>query len=179
VSRPDGEIVVLGLGNILLGDDAVGVHVVRQLTTDPSPDAARANIVDGGTLGLDLLPLVDEARALLLIDAVELGAPPGTVVVLRGEDLHARLDRATTAHQAGLGDLVAAARLIGTLPERTSLVAVQPASVAVGLELSAAVAEALPDAVRLAREEIAAMAAPGGLGAVQGEPASVGDHGVQ
>jgi hydrogenase maturation protease len=152
--------VVLGIGNVLLGDDGVGVHVARQLADDPSPEVEGVQIVDGGTLGLDLLPFVDEARALLLIDAVELGAPPGTVVLLRGKDVHARLDRATTAHQLGLGDLVAVARLKGTLPERTSLVAVQPASIDVGLELSQAVADALPEATRLAREEIAALAAP-------------------
>jgi hydrogenase maturation protease len=159
VSRPDGDVVVLGLGNILLGDDGTGVHVVRQLASNPSPEIAGARIVDGGTLGLELLPLIDDARALLLIDAVELGEPPGTVVLLRGDDLKGRYGPLASAHQAGLGDLVAAARLTGMLPDRTSLVAVQPASIDVGLELSAAVAAAVPEATHLAREEIASLAA--------------------
>jgi hydrogenase maturation protease len=159
VSRPDGDVVVLGLGNILLGDDGTGIHVIRRLASDPSPEIASARIVDGGTLGLDLLPLVDEARALLLIDAVELGQPPGTVVLLRGDDLKGRFGPLATAHQAGLGDLVATARLTGMLPDRTSLVAVQPGSIEVGLELSAAVAAAVPEAAHLAREEIASLAA--------------------
>jgi hydrogenase maturation protease len=159
VSRADGDTLVLGLGNILLQDDAIGVHVVRQLASGSPAEVPGVRIVDGGTLGLDLLPLVDDARALLLIDAVELGAPPGTVTILRGQEMHARLGGSISAHQVGLGDLVATARLMGALPEQTSLVAVQPASVDVGLELSPAVAAALPHAVRLALQEIAAMTA--------------------
>jgi hydrogenase maturation protease len=159
MSRPDGDVLVLGVGNVLLGDEGVGVHVVRRLAAEPSGDVSGARIVDGGTLGIELLPFVDDARALLLIDAVELGAPPGTVVLIRGEDLRARLGGLTSAHQVGLGDLVTVARLMGTLPQRTSLIGVQPAALDVGLELSAPVAAALPDALRLAREEIAAMAA--------------------
>jgi hydrogenase maturation protease len=159
VSRQDGEVLVLGVGNVLLSDDGIGVHAVRRLATDPSSETPQVRIVDGGTLGLELLPLVDDARALLLIDAVELGAPPGTVVLLRGEDLRDHLGGKMSAHQAGVGDLVAVARLLGKLPERTSLVGVQPAALDVGLELSPPVEAALADAIRLIREEVAALVA--------------------
>jgi hydrogenase maturation protease len=162
VSSPDGPVLVLGIGNILLGDEGVGVRAVEMLAASAghgTPMSHEVRIVDGGTLGLDLLPLVEEARALILVDAVDAGAEPGTVVVLRGPELIARLSGGVSVHQVGVGDLVAVARLRGTLPEPTTLVGVQPARVDVGIELSPPVAAALPKLVDAAMAEIAALAA--------------------
>jgi hydrogenase maturation protease len=160
MSRADGSVLVLGVGNILLGDEGVGVRLIEALAADSGERLpASAEIVDGGTLGLDLLPLVDDARAMLLIDAVDSGSEPGSIVLLRGDQLRAQVGGTLSAHQVGVGDLVAVARLRGTLPDRTSLLGIQPASMDVGLELSPLVARAIPAALRAAREEIAAMAA--------------------
>lgn len=158
MSQPDGAVLVLGIGNLLLRDEGVGVRVVQELESSETPLPAGTELVDGGTLGLDLLPLVDEARALVLVDAIDVGHPPGSVVVLRGSELTARLGGKISAHQEGVGDLVSVARLRGTLPERTSLVGIQPAVIEVGLDLSPPVAAALPELLRIVREEVASLA---------------------
>jgi hydrogenase maturation protease len=151
--------LVLGLGNVLLGDEGVGVRVLERLLDDRAAGLldAPAELVDGGTLGLELLPLLDDAESVVMIDAIDLGLRPGAVVVLRDAELTARLGGAISVHQLGVGDLLAVARLRGTMPARASLVGVQPERLEVGLELSDAVAAAVPEAARLARREIVAM----------------------
>jgi hydrogenase maturation protease len=151
--------LVLGLGNVLLGDEGIGVRVVERLVDDQADGRlpAGARLVDGGTLGLSLLPLLDDAEAVVMVDAVDLGLAPGSVVVLRDEELVARMGGAISVHQLGVGDLLAVARLRGTMPARASLVGVQPERMEIGLELSDAVAAAVPEAVRLASREITSM----------------------
>jgi hydrogenase maturation protease len=151
--RPRPRLLILGIGNILLRDEGLGVHLVRALAEDPGRLPDGTAFLDGGTLGLDLLPEIGEADALLLVDAVRLRDRPGAVRVIHGEEIHATLAGHISPHQIGLADLVAAARLLGCLPERVSLVAMQPADIEVGLELSAPVAAALPLAISIAREE--------------------------
>lgn len=149
-AAPD-PVVVLGIGNILLTDDGVGVHVVRALLAEDDPGLPPGTeLVEGGTGGLSLLPTVRDAGALVLVDAVDLNAEPGSVHVLTGDDLYSRLVR-LSVHQVGASDLLAAARLIGGLPERVVLVGVQTASLATDLRLSPAVAAALPTAVDAVR----------------------------
>ena len=85
----DGPAVVIGVGNVLLRDDGVGVRVVEALRSaarhDPTALPESTRLVDGGTLGVDLLSAVEGARSLVLIDAVDLDQPAGTVSVLRGD----------------------------------------------------------------------------------------------
>jgi hydrogenase maturation protease len=151
--RLDGPLVV-GVGNILLRDEGVGVAVVLAIGAGPKQELPPGTrIVDGGTLGLDLLPMIGAASALVLVDAVNLREPPGTVAVIRGDAIHATLAGHVSPHQVGIGDLIAAARLTGTLPPRVSLVAVQPGAIEIGLELTEAVAAAVPAASALVLEE--------------------------
>lgn len=151
--RPRTRLLILGIGNILLRDDGLGVHLVRALAEDPDRLPDGTAVLDGGTLGLDLLAEIGEADALLLVDAVRLRDRPGAVRVIHGNEIHATLAGHISPHQIGVADLVAAARLLGCLPERVSLVAMQPADIEVGLELSAPVAAALPLAIAIAQEE--------------------------
>jgi hydrogenase maturation protease len=127
--------LVLGLGNILLRDEGVGVRVVEELQGRYDfPD--EVVVLDGGTLGLDLLPYVEAADRLLVIDALDLGAKPGTVARLRDEEIPAFLSPKVSPHQMGLVDLLAAAHLSGALPEELVLWGVQPEAMNVGLDLS-------------------------------------------
>lgn len=109
-----GPAVVLGVGNVLLRDDGVGVHLVEELRRlaahDPLavPDGTR--LVDGGTLGLDLLRAVSGARSLLVLDAVDLGQEAGTVSVLRGEAILAPGGREDGATPGSVGEVLAVAR---------------------------------------------------------------------
>ncbi len=134
------ETLVLGLGNILLGDEGLGVRVVERLLEQYEfPEGVR--VMDGGTLGLDLLPYVEEASRLLVIDAVQAGKPPGTLVRMEGSEVPVFLDASKVSpHQEGLQDLLAVAMLKGYLPEEVILWGAQIESLGVGLELSEPVA---------------------------------------
>jgi hydrogenase maturation protease len=158
MSRETGPLVVLGIGNVLLRDDGVGVHVVRELERQVERGDSLlpwgTQLVDGGTLGLDLLPLIAGTRAVLLLDAALLGGAPGDITVLRGDALRARTGGARAVLPGGIDDLFAAARLADLLPAEVSLVGVEPGEIAAGLDLSAAVRSALPAAVAAAIGEL-------------------------
>lgn len=152
-----GPLVVIGVGNILLRDDAVGVRVVDQLRLlaehDPSALPTGTRLVDGGTLGLDLLRTVRDASGLVLVDAMALGERDGSVTVRWGDAVvaiggHGRRDTNS------IGELLAIARLMGWLPEPVALVGVEAAEIDFGVELSAPVAAAVPAAMAAVRDAL-------------------------
>ncbi len=149
------RVLVLGLGNVLLTDDGVGIHVIRTLErtlrgrSRPPP----VRLCDGGTLGLNLLFELDSVDALIAVDAMDLGAAPGTVRTLDQAALDARLcGKRGSVHELALADLLAAAELTGRRPARRALVAIQPGSTDWGLEPTAPVAAAIPAACGLIQE---------------------------
>jgi hydrogenase maturation protease len=163
VTSADGPILVLGIGNVLLGDDGIGVHVVGALERLAARGGvalpSNARLVDGGTIGLGLLPLVSGARAVVLVDAVDIGRAPGAVEVLDGEALGGVTPRVTAPLPVGVADIVAAARLTDTAPEAIVLVGVQPGAIAPGIELSAPVRAAVPAAVEAVLDAITRLSA--------------------
>ncbi|MDE2093256.1 MAG: hydrogenase maturation protease [Burkholderiales bacterium] len=139
----DDAVLVLGLGNRLLGDDAAGPLAVDALAAAAGARFARYR--DGGTIGLSLLPQIEDAAAFIAVDAALFGATPGTVRVFEGAAMDDQLGgRKRSAHEVALADLMAAAAFNGRLPARRALVAVEPASTALGLALTPAVDAALP-----------------------------------
>jgi hydrogenase maturation protease len=158
MSDPDGPILVLGVGNVLLRDDGVGVHAIRALERLAERDSLAlppgTSLVDGGTLGLGLLAAVADARAVLLIDSAELGRTPGSVEVIHDDALRQAPARNASTRRAGVIVLLATARLAGTLPSAVVLVGVQPGEIAVGLALSEVVESALPTVVQVALDEL-------------------------
>ena len=137
------RVLVLGLGNRLLRDDAAGPLAVEQLAA--SAASPRAVFRDGGTIGLQLLPEIEQAEAFIAIDAAAFGAPPGTVRVFEGAEMDRQLGgRKRSAHEVALFDLMATALLNDRLPSRRALVAVQPQSTELGLEPTPAVAASIP-----------------------------------
>jgi len=133
------KTLVLGLGNILLGDEGVGVRVVERLQ-ELYEFPQEVQVLDGGTLALDLLPYVEDADRLLVIDALKIDAEPGAIARLEGDEVPAFLSVKISPHQMGLADLLAVARLRDRLPEQLVLWGVQPAVMRPGLELSSPVA---------------------------------------
>lgn len=159
MTRPaGGTAVVLGVGNVLLRDDGVGVRVVEALRGLAQrdefalPEATR--LVDGGTLGLDLLRTVDDACCLLLLDAVDLGQPAGTVSVLRGDAILAAGTAWGRSVPGGVGELLSVARLMGWLPDPVAMVGIQVHETGFGVGLSPQVEAALPKAIATARDEL-------------------------
>jgi len=145
---PSPGVLVLGVGNLLVGDEGVGVHALRVLEQETWPPQVR--LVDGGTGGFHLLELLCGHERIVLLDATRDGAPPGTVAQFRAR-LPADFPAALGAHDIGLRDLIAAAALSGVLPAidviTVSIAELKPMT----LELSAAVAAALPEVGRRVR----------------------------
>jgi hydrogenase maturation protease len=143
--RPDGQIplLVLGLGNVLCGDDGLGPAAVSALTrTFEIP--AGVCVVDGGTLGLSLLPYIEDARHVLLVDAVRTGQPAGSFVRLEGEDVAPAVRDRLSVHQIGVADLLDGARWRGRYPARLTLLGLVPETLELGVGRSAVVDAALP-----------------------------------
>ncbi len=136
------KTLVLGLGNLVHSDDGLGVHVIQSLTLD-SRVPADVVLMDGGTQGLNLLPHISAFDRLLVIDALDVGEPPGTLVRLEGKALR-NLPGKPSVHQLGFADLLVALELLGELPGEIVLLGVQPFSTDWGTEVSAPVREALP-----------------------------------
>lgn len=152
------RIVVLGIGNTLNRDEGVGVHAVQalqaHLAPQPPPLAGKGlgerwkiEFLDGGTLGLNLLPIVEEASHLLILDAVDARQPPGTVIELAGEDIPFFSGIKLSQHQVTFQEVLGLAAVRGKLPPHLHLIGVQPADLAIGLDLSLVVAAALPEVV--------------------------------
>ena len=140
------KYLVLGVGNTLLGDDGAGVHVAKVLESRADL-SSRIKIIDGGTLGLSLLPEVEDAAGLIVIDAAELNEPPGTIRLYENEAMDRHLSgKKTTVHEVAVADLLTAATLTGHAPQERALVAIQPESIDWGLELSMSVRPAINDA---------------------------------
>lgn len=144
-----GRTLLIGVGNVLLSDEGVGVHVARALDRMQRGGRIPAAVAvrDGGTIGLALLGELADCEALIVIDAMELGASPGMVRAFCGADVDAQLrGKQRTAHELGVADLIGAAALTGCAPARRALVGIQPGSTAWGLTPSEPVLAAVPRA---------------------------------
>jgi len=122
--HPPPPILVLGIGNYLMGDEGAGIHAVNALETEKFPP--HVHLLDGGTGGFHLLSYLQEYPTVILIDATMDGEPPGTVRTIRPK-FASEFPRALSAHDIGLRDLIESTILIGTLPD-THLITVSIAS---------------------------------------------------
>jgi hydrogenase maturation protease len=134
-------VLVLGLGNLVHTDDGVGIHAIHRLQMDPRVPPG-VTLIDGGTQGLSLLPHISGFRRLLVIDAMDAGVSPGTILRMEGR---AALDLPGKAsvHQLGFADLMAALKLLGEPPEELVVAGVQPMSTEWSAELTPPVEKAL------------------------------------
>ncbi len=152
--RPSGRIVILGLGNILLSDEGIGVRAVEAMQEryifDPPVE-----IVDGGTMGLDLLPYFEREGKVLIIDAVDFKKPPGHVGVLENDQIPSVLRSKLSSHHIGLNDLLAVAKLVDSSPSQVSLVGIQPKSLAVSLDMTEEIRVKLDELIVLAVRKLA------------------------
>jgi hydrogenase maturation protease len=142
------KILVLGIGNTLLADEGVGVHVVETLRRSQLAAQDDVELLDGGTLSFTLAGPIQDCDALIVVDAAQLKSPPGTLTVFQGEDMDRFLtsNRKSSVHEVGLTDLRAIAMLAGHWPEKRAMVAIQPEKVDWGEAPTEAVAAAIPEA---------------------------------
>jgi hydrogenase maturation protease len=138
--------LILGIGNTLLTDEGIGVHVVHALA-EQFGEADDVTLLDGGTLSFTLAGAIEDADRLIVVDASELKADPGTVRTFVDADMDTFLSGPRrSVHEVGLTDLMSMARLADRLPARRALVGIQPAVLDWGEAPSAAVAAAIPAA---------------------------------
>lgn len=150
---PSKRIVILGVGNILLKDEGVGVHVIERLGNNYrfSPSVA---LVDGGTLGLQLLGTVAEADHLIVIDAVKNGRLPGALYRFKPDDIPTRMNYKHSLHQVDLLEALTVSQSIGNTPE-TVIIGVEPEDTSSGgMELTPAVQEKVPELIHLVLKEL-------------------------
>jgi hydrogenase maturation protease len=151
---PIPKVRVLGLGNVLMGDDAVGPWVIEELLANwEFPEGVE--VVDVGTPGLDLVPYVADADTILIVDTVRSDGPPGTIRVYSREQLLARpAQPRLSPHDPGLTEVLFALTLAGAAPRDVVLIGVVPGPVEMGVGLSSAVQEAVPRAAAMAVERL-------------------------
>lgn len=137
-------ILVLGLGNILMEDEGVGVAVVEHLQQHYRLPAG-VELLDGGTSGMALLDDLRRRETLIVVDAVRTGQPPGTLVVLRGEQVPAFFRSKISPHQLALSDVLAVLTLTGEMPANTIVIGIEPLSLETHLGLSGIVAGKLAE----------------------------------
>jgi len=147
------RIVVLGVGNILLTDEAIGVNAIEELGRryQVPPEV---ELIDGGTSAMELLDDLANCDLLIIADCVRAGKPPGTLLRLKDEEIPALFRTKLSPHQVGLPDVLATLIITGEAPEHTILFGVEPESLATGMGLTATVAAVLPGLVEAIAAEI-------------------------
>ena len=146
------RVLILGLGNPLLGDEGIGVRVVEELKGRELPDGVA--VVEGGTAGLGLIGLMEGYQRVIIVDAADMGRSPGCVV--RFTPLEAQFKTAEaplSLHQIGLGEMLALAEALEVAPAELVIIGIQPSQVEMGARLSPEVERAIPQIIRTILDE--------------------------
>lgn len=147
------KVTIVGVGNVLLQDEGVGVHAIEKLRARYKfPE--NVEIIDGGTMGLDLLPFVENTDKLLLIDAVDLKEKPGTIGIIEDKDIPAVIKTKISPHQIGLNDLLSVMKLLENEPENITVIGMQPGNIQTGTELSTQVRQNLDNLISAIIEKL-------------------------
>jgi hydrogenase maturation protease len=150
-----GGTVVLGAGNPLMGDDGLGIEVLETLA-QRWVESRDMRFLDGGVWGMRLLPHIEEADRLLVIDAVRTGADPGTLVRLERDEIPRHLRTKISPHQIDLSEVFAVAELRGTFPREAVVLGIEPAEIDTYLEISREVIVSVPSLITAVEEQLEA-----------------------
>ena len=145
-------ILILGIGNILLKDEGIGVHVVNRLKDMPLP--ADVEVMDGGTMGIDLLFYIEGRKKVIVVDTVKAGEPPGTMYRFTDKDLSFKKEFLRTAHGIDFSDVVRTAQNLGTKPDEVVFIGIEPEDMEEGLELSPLIRSRIPNLIELVMKEL-------------------------
>lgn len=146
------KIVILGVGNLLLSDEGVGVHVANELMKKELPP--EVSVVEGGTDGFHLLNVITEADRLIIVDAIKGGLPPASIYRFDIDDIRdSPPGFKTSFHQIGILEVLALSKLIGVTPH-TTVIGVEPKSLEMGMELSPEIKAKIPRIIELILDEL-------------------------
>lgn len=148
------HILILGVGNLLLSDEGVGVHVAQKMMAMDLPPEVQ--VVEGGTDGFGLVNVIVQADRMILIDAVKGGGQPGSVYRFEIEDCPPYPDLfKTSVHQISILEVINLSSLIGSTPQ-TTIIGVEPACVEMGMQLSPQIEAKIPKVIQMIQEEVEA-----------------------
>ncbi len=145
-------ILVLGIGNMLLRDEGVGVHVIDEIFKLDVSD--EVEVVDGGTSGADLLDVICNRQKVIIVDSVDSDVAPGTVLKMKPQGFKCDVSGGISLHELGIVEILAMTEMLDASPKDVVLICVKPKVIRSGLELSDEVAKAIPVAVQMVLEEI-------------------------
>lgn len=148
----DKCIIVLGLGNLLNADEGVGIHAIQLMQKEWSVRYPSVEFVDGGTLGLNLLPWVERGTHLLLLDCINANRPPATLIEMKKEEIPLFAQVKMSIHQLTFQEVLGIAKIRGRLPEHVHLIGLQPASLETSTALSEPVQAELPEMLRCSEQ---------------------------
>ncbi|MEW6161782.1 MAG: HyaD/HybD family hydrogenase maturation endopeptidase [Nitrospirota bacterium] len=158
ISQKEGKLlslqkfVILGVGNLLLSDEGVGVHIANELMKMELPP--EVSVVEGGTNGFHLINVITEADRLIVIDAVKGGGAPGSIYRFDINDVrNCPSGFKTSVHQIGILEVIDLSGLIGKTPQ-TTVIGVEPKSLELGMELSPEIKAKIPRIIELIFEEL-------------------------
>ncbi len=143
--------LILGIGNILLRDEGIGVRVIEAMRDLPLPEGVE--ILDGGTSGADLIDEVADRRKVIVVDAIKADAEPAAVFRFTDKDLMDRTEGTISLHEFGLVETLLAAKHLGVAPREVVIYGVQPKDISSGLELSPEIAALIPRLIELVLDE--------------------------
>lgn len=148
------KAIVLGVGNILLGDEGIGVRVVQRLSAEYAlPE--ELEVVDGGTAGIDLLPYFKKNVPLIIVDALKTKKGPGEIMILRDAEVPAFIAQKLSPHQIGLPEVLATSHLIDEMPDKLVLIGIEPQTMETGIELSPLLESKVEALIEIVIEELA------------------------
>jgi hydrogenase maturation protease len=146
------SILILGIGNLLLKDEGIGVHVVNRMSEMTLPPDVE--VMDGGTLGMDLLYYIEGRKKVIVVDTVNAGDPPGTLYRFTDKELAVKKDFLRTAHGIDFVDVVKTSQMLGNKPEEIVFIGVEPQDISEGLEPTALIAKRIPVIIELVMKEL-------------------------
>lgn len=145
--------VILGIGNTLNHDEGLGVHALERIKLQ-LVERSEVEVIDGGTLGLNLLQLVEECSHLLILDTIDARKEPGTLIELKNEEIPLFRDVKMSEHQITFQEVLGLAKIRERLPDNLFLLGIQPAYTKVGVGLSEIIENKMPALVDRAKEII-------------------------
>ena len=149
IRRP---VLVLGIGNILLHDEGIGVYVVEQMQKGGVPDYVE--LLDGGTAGADLLDHICDRQKVIVVDAVEADIEPATILRFTSDNLASNTGQSISLHEFGIADTLAMARQLNCLPKEVIVIGIKPKDISPGLGLSEKIAGIVPRIIECVSAEI-------------------------
>ena len=148
----NANILILGIGNLLLHDEGVGVHVAHKMKEMALPPGIE--VMDGGTMGLNLLYYIENRDRVIVVDTVIVGDPPGTIYRFTDESLVQNKPMLRTAHGVDFTDVIKTAEMLGTKPKEIIFVGIEPADMSEGIGLSEVIEKRVPTLIKMVMREL-------------------------